>query len=403
MAIDTNIAQLKTPVNYIYTAKNLAINDISYSDGDGTLTVPKFDSYVMFDFDQIDLNGQKAEVDFSGMGDAYLCFVGNNIEVKIKNLNNIENINKGLGQVVFKITSDEARKIYGIQSSYFFITTKITQLNSSTEETVVYSGFWQKSGDVNRTTYAELIAQKERENAALKDLYDTTYLSFEQQKTILSNSSSVLEQEKNKTVLLKDSISKTQAKIEETRKLSKFITPATITSAPVSATAAGTPDSNLIAAVVENVVSVQDMVTVINHKFFGDDGNSASKVGKVKIESGLSTLFSLIDAGVKIPKADLSADIKMTSEQFEKYSAVSKQTTQLKKYYSIEFTANTLKLKINKKYKTDFLNILGIDTLNASVDGYVSVQSIRCFLKEGIDTVDEILFESNQKAINIIK
>jgi hypothetical protein len=401
MAIDTNIPEIKQPVNYIYTAKNLAINDISYTDGDGTLTVPKFDSYVMFDFDQIDLNGQKAEVDFSGMGDAYLCFVGNNIEVKIKNLNNIENVNKGLGQVVFKITSEDSRKIHGIQSKYFFITTKITQLNSSTEETVVYSGIWLKSGDSNRTTFAELIAVKERENVNLNEVYNNTYLSFEKQKEITSNTSSILDQEKNKTTLLKDSISKVQARIEETKRLSKFITGIPTVSKP--AESVGTPDSNLISAVIESTPSTQDMVTVIDYKFFGDDGQSSAKIAKTKVLSGLSTLFSLVDTGISIPKGDLTADIKISSEQYEKYLATVQNTTKLKKYYSIEFTSNTLRLRINKKYKTDFLNILQIETLQASIDGYVTVQNINCFLKEGIDNIDEILTSSGQSQINIMK
>ena len=62
-----------------------------------------------------------------------------------------------------------------------------------------------------------------------------------------------------------------------------------------------------------------------------------------------------------------------------------------------------MKLRINKKYKTDFLNILKIDTLKASIDGYVTVQNINCFLKEGIDNIDEILTSSGQQQLNIMK
>lgn len=386
MEINTDIAILKKPVNYIYTAKNLAINDISYNDGDATLTVPRFDSYVMFDFDQTDLNGQRGEVDLSGMGDAFLCFVGNNIDIKIKNLNNIENVNKGLGQVVFRISSDDARKIYEIQSNNFFITTKITQLNSSTEETIVYSGIWQKPGIVDRITYAELINSKEKENIKLNEVYNNLYLSFEKQRKIISNSSSILEEEKNKTIILNDSILRTQAKIEK----GKLYTGGggTSSSSGTSGTS-GTSGS-----------SVVDTVTMINHKFFGNNGKSALSAVKTKFSSGLSTLFSLIQAGVTIPKGDTTVSITMSNNQYKKYLAAS--TKNLNEYYSFEFNSSFILLKINKKYKTEFLNILNIDNIDASVEGVTEPININCFLKEGIEEINEILYASNQTNILLL-
>lgn len=403
MEINTDIAILKKPVNYIYTAKNLAINDISYNDGDATLTVPRFDSYVMFDFDQTDLNGQRGEVDLSGMGDAFLCFVGNNIDIKIKNLNNIENVNKGLGQVVFRISSDDARKIYGIQSNNFFITTKITQLNSSTEETIVYSGIWQKPGVVDRITYAELISSKEKENIKLNEAYDNLYLSFEKQRDIISNSSSILEEEKNKTILLNDSILRTQAKIEETRMASKFSTD----TSPLKPEAPnGTPDPNVVSAVLGNTTSNEDTVTVINYQFFGNNGrNVALGVPRTKFAKGLLTLFSLIQAGVTIPKGDDTVSITISSNQYEKFLASLSQTLKLNQYYSFEFNSSFILLKINKKYKTEFLNILKINTIEATVEGVTELNrppvNINCFLKEGIEDINDILSASNQSQITI--
>ena len=398
MAIDTNIPQIKTPINYIYTARNLAINDISYSDGDGTLTVPRFDSYVMFDFDQTDLNGQKFEVDFSGMGDAYLCFVDNNIEVKIKNLNNIENINKGLGQVVFKITSDDSRKIYGMQTRYFFVTTKITQLNSVTEETVVYSGIWQKSGEGERTTFENLIATKNAEYNNLNETYKSAYESSEKQQNILNNSASILEEEKNKTKILTDSIARVQAEIEKSRKI--VVTTGSTTGSNTG-TPGGTPDPNAVTATVQGVTNDEEKVVVIDHTFFGDNGTTSRKLAKLKFTSSMNTLFALIDNSILIPKPSLDTSIKITSSQYNKYLSTSKQTSKLMKYYSVEFTDSTLKVTIMKKYKTDFLHFAGIEYLTANIEDIGGSKQIKCSLKEALDNIDEILTDSGQGKIKI--
>ena len=400
MAIDTNIPQIKTPINYIYTARNLAINDISYSDGDGTLTVPRFDSYVMFDFDQTDLNGQKFEVDFSGMGDAYLCFVDNNIEVKIKNLNNIENINKGLGQVVFKITSDDSRKIYGMQTRYFFVTTKITQLNSVTEETVVYSGIWQKSGEGERTTFEDLIATKNAEYNNLNETYKSTYESSEKQQNILNNSASILGEEKNKTKILEVSIARVQSEIERAR---KFVL--TTGSTTGSETPGGTPDPTAVTAAVQGATNDEEKVVVINHTFFGDNGTKAKKLARLKFTSSMNTLFALIDNDILIPKPSLNTSIKIKSSQYNEYLATSKQTSKLMKYYSVEFTDSTLKVTIMKKYKTDFLHFAGIEYLTANIEdnafAFGGSKQIKCSLKEALDNIDEILTDSGQGKIKI--
>jgi hypothetical protein len=397
MAIDTNIPQLKTPVNYIYTARNLAINDVSYSDGDGTLAVPRFDSYVMFDFDQTNLNGQSVEVDFSGMGDAYLCFVDNNIEVKVKNLNNIENINKGLGQVVFKISSDDARKIYGIQNRFFFVTTKITQLNSSTEETVIYSGIWQKTGENERITFADLIASKQLEYNNLNETYKSSYESFEKQKTILTNSASILDEEKNKTVLLQDSISRVQKQIENARKI-------TVDSKQTSSTTVtpeGTPDSNAVTAVLQSSTNDEEKITIIDHTFFGSDGTKSKKLAAIKFISALNTLFSLIANGISIPKPSLNSSIKISLSKYNKYLATSKQTSKLMKYYSVEFTDSTLKVKVMKKHKTDFLNFSGIEYLTVFIEEIGGSKQVKCSLKEALENIDNILIDSGQNKIKI--
>jgi hypothetical protein len=399
MAIDTNIPQIKTPTNYIYTARNLAINDISYSDGDGTLTVPRFDSYVMFDFDQTDLNGRKFEVDFSGMGDAYLCFVDNNIEVKIKNLNNIENINKGLGQVVFKISSDNSRKIYGMQTRYFFVTTKITQLNSVTEETVVYSGIWQKSGESERTTFEDLIAPKNAEYNNLNETYKSAYESFEKQQNILNNSASILEEEKNKTKILSFSIAKVQIEIGKSRNAVQDKS----TTGSNTQTPGGTPDPNAVNAAVQSATNNEEKVVVINHTFFGDNGTKAKKLAKFKFMSSMNTLFALIDNDILIPKPSLDTSIKIKNSQYNEYLATSKQTSKLMKYYSVEFTDSSLKVTIMKKYKTDFLNFAGIEYLTANIEdiGDGGSKKIKCSLKEALDNIDEILTDSGQGKIKI--
>jgi regulator of protease activity HflC (stomatin/prohibitin superfamily) len=153
--IQTNTLTTVTKNSYTYLAQPTTPNAPEYLPGDGTLVVPDFDSYVMFDFSQRMPDGSLMETDLSGAGQIYLTFIDDQRQVKIHALQSMANVDKTIGQAVFRITADQSASIFQLSNRYYFVTTAVSVGAAVVNETVLYAGVWLKSNEPERVTYSE--------------------------------------------------------------------------------------------------------------------------------------------------------------------------------------------------------------------------------------------------------
>jgi len=164
--IQTNTLTTVTQKSYTYLAQSTTPNTPEYLPGDGTLVVPDFDSYVMFDFSQRLPDNSLMETDLSGAGQIYLTFIDDQRQVKIPALQNMVNVDKTIGQAVFKISADQSSAIFQLSNRYYFVSTAVSVGAAVVNETVLYSGVWVKSNEPERVTYSERLRIL---NGTLKD------------------------------------------------------------------------------------------------------------------------------------------------------------------------------------------------------------------------------------------
>ena len=157
--IQTDILATPTNPTYTYLVQSATPNSPEYLPGDGTLVVPDFDSYVMFDFSQRMPDSTLQETDLTGAGQVYLNFIDDQKQVKVPALQSIANADKAVGQIVFKISSDQSSAIFQLTNRYYFVTSAISVGPTIVNETVLYSGIWQKASEPERVTYQSRIQQ----------------------------------------------------------------------------------------------------------------------------------------------------------------------------------------------------------------------------------------------------
>lgn len=153
--IITNNLTTVSSSSYTYLAQPTTPNTPEYLPGDGTLVVPDFDSYIMFDFSQRMSDNSLVETDLSSAGQVYLTFIDDQRQVKIAALSNMANINKVIGQVVFKITKEDSSAILQLSNRYYFVSTAVSVGSVIINETVLYSGVWLKANEPERTTFSD--------------------------------------------------------------------------------------------------------------------------------------------------------------------------------------------------------------------------------------------------------
>ena len=119
----------------------------------------------MFDFSQRMPDSTLLETDLTGAGQVYLNFIDDQKQVKVPAMQSIANANKAVGQVVFKITTEQSSAIFQLTNRYYFITSAISVGPTIVNETVLYSGIWQKPSEPERVTYQSRIQQLKLQSA----------------------------------------------------------------------------------------------------------------------------------------------------------------------------------------------------------------------------------------------
>ena len=125
MAVNTEIPLSEKETQVYKRFVNLSVNEEPKSQGEGTIKISPFDDYFIFTiFDETD--GVNTPIDLSNVGTLYMVFIGEKDEIRIPNYTNVQNVDMASGQVLFRIDSDDAKKILALDNRNFYISTKIT-------------------------------------------------------------------------------------------------------------------------------------------------------------------------------------------------------------------------------------------------------------------------------------
>ena len=161
MAIQTNITLTAPQKEYFQRFVNLSVNDQPLPQGDATIRISPFDDYFLFTlYDEVD--GEPTPIDLSNVGNIFINFIGNADEIDIKNHTQVEEVDLSQGQVLFRITRSDSKKILVLDNNNLYISTKMIDETdgSISDESVVYQGIWLAFDDANRTS---LISQVEEQ------------------------------------------------------------------------------------------------------------------------------------------------------------------------------------------------------------------------------------------------
>lgn len=221
-AIQTDSLTITTNKAYTFLVQPTTPNASEFLPGDGTLVIPDFDSYVMFDFSQRLPDNALEETDLTGAGQVYLTFIDDQRQVKVPSLQEIANINKAVGQVVFKITKDQSSAIFQLTNRYFFVSTAVSVGAAVVNETVLYAGVWQKSNEPDRVTYSQrlqILRASAESSQGQVDLLQKEVDALKKRKANLSERSVQLDviiaDLKNQIGLASEEIAQIESKIEK--------------------------------------------------------------------------------------------------------------------------------------------------------------------------------------------
>ena len=177
--VRTNISLTKTEKEYYQRFVNLSVNEQPLPQGDGMIRISPFDDYYLFTlYDEVD--NEDTPIDLSNVGSLYLNFIGSSDDIDILNHTQVDEVDLAQGQVLFRITRSDSKKILALDNNNFYVSTKMIDPadGSTSDESVLYQGIWLAVDDANRATltsqieetrieYSIELARLQKENADL--------------------------------------------------------------------------------------------------------------------------------------------------------------------------------------------------------------------------------------------
>ena len=184
MAINTNISVSERESQIYKRFKNLSVNEEVLPQGDGNIKISPFDDYVLFTlYDETD--GEDKPIDLSNVGMLYLTFIGETDEIRIPYFTNVEELNLAQGQVLFRISKEDSKKILALDNNNFYVSSvMISADGAESDESVIYTGTFSSLTEAARKSLTSTIEedrlQFSRDLAALQTENADLKLQIEQ-------------------------------------------------------------------------------------------------------------------------------------------------------------------------------------------------------------------------------
>jgi hypothetical protein len=151
----------------------LNISDISgsgkiYGQSEGYINITPFDNFIKFVlYNNSESNNRASNtpelLDLTKMGSFYITFIDkdNGDEIRIENYTNIKGLSPANGELVFKISKEQSRKILKFNTNSFFISSLLKINDNKSDETMVYTGIWLNANEKPRVILSENIEELE--------------------------------------------------------------------------------------------------------------------------------------------------------------------------------------------------------------------------------------------------
>lgn len=152
--------ELTENTNKIKKIVKLVDNEIPMIQGEAYLRISPFDDYFMFTINTISGN-INIPVDLTGMGVFYLSFFDTNQEIKIPNYTNIKDLEPTKGQVVFRISKEDSKRILSLTNNIFYISNRMESDNQFSDESVLYTGKFIKFNEFPGVILSEKLTKLE--------------------------------------------------------------------------------------------------------------------------------------------------------------------------------------------------------------------------------------------------
>ena len=140
--------------------ERLASNSTMYYRGDTCIEISPFTNYYLFTIYK-ESNDEKVDdhvpLNLTNLGTVWLSFINGDTKIRIPNYKNVENVDMANGEVVFRISEEEASRILALGNNTFYISTAITDGKTSSDETVLFSGSWNEYSLTMKSSLTETI------------------------------------------------------------------------------------------------------------------------------------------------------------------------------------------------------------------------------------------------------
>ena len=148
---DAGASETVTTVNSTVAVDSLVEQGNKLLQGESVIGIAPFDNYYMFSI-FTEKDGVDIPLDLSNAGNLYLTFSSNTEEVRIKNYTQSTTFDIAQGQVVFRISKEDAKKILSFANNSFYITAKKELDNFTSDETVLFTGKYHEYNELYQDT-----------------------------------------------------------------------------------------------------------------------------------------------------------------------------------------------------------------------------------------------------------
>lgn len=162
MAVDiiTNIATPETPTEVYQKFTSLGVSTKPLPQGEAVIRISPFDDYILFTLFQDPSSGNLSipiPIDLSSVGSLYISFIGENSEIRIPYHTRVAEVDMASGQVLFRISKEESKKILVLDNDNFYISSVRVNKegNAVSDESVLYTGKFLKLSDEAQQSMTE--------------------------------------------------------------------------------------------------------------------------------------------------------------------------------------------------------------------------------------------------------
>lgn len=157
--INTNISVSERQAQAFKRFQTTSANEQPLPQGDGSIKISPFDDYFLFTLYE-DIEGEDRPIDLSNVGNVYISFIGGNDQIKIPYYTNVQDLDLSQGQVMFRISAEDSKKILSLDNDNFYISTQgVSPEGDESDESVLYTGKFLPLTEAARKTLTSQIQE----------------------------------------------------------------------------------------------------------------------------------------------------------------------------------------------------------------------------------------------------